>query len=423
MAAVLFFDRFLDGPGVETIPFSPLRYTQNRRFAMRLILDAHLDLAWNAMSFDRDQTLPVSTLRAREEGMTGRGRGHCTNSLVEMRKAGVGLCLGTLLARTLPAAALQSFYAETTVAKRAHGPVIYREDLDYANQTITCATAQGQMAYYRILEFDGEVKIVRTAEDLTMLAGRWKEWLTRTRTEDGAPPPIGIVVSMEGADPIRAPREAEKWFENGLRTACLAHYGPGAYAMGTGGDGALTAEGVALVKEFDRLGIILDLVHTADTAIEQALEHYSRPVFVSHGNCRALVPHDRQMSDAQIRNVAARDGVVGVVLDSWMIVQDYVRGCPREENPSLEDLARHIDHICQLTGTCRHVGIGSDLDGGFGTEQTPRDVETITDLQRLEAILGKRGYSDADIDAVFHENFLRFFTSNLPHAPAEEAAA
>lgn len=389
---------------------------------MRLILDAHLDLAWNAMSFDRDQTLPVSTLRAREEGMTGRGRGHCTTSLVEMRKAGVGLCLGTLLARALPGEAQRKFYAETTVGNRAHGPVIYREDLDYASQTITCAAAQGQLAYYRMLEFDGEVKILRTAEDLTTLAGRWKEWLAESEPAEAAPP-IGIVLSMEGADPIRTPREAEKWFENGLRTVCLAHYGPGVYAMGTGGDGTLTPEGVELVKEFGRLGIILDLVHTADTAIEQALEHYGGPVFVSHGNCRALVPHDRQMSDAQIRAVAARDGVVGVVLDSWMIAKDYVRGCAREENPSLEDLAAHIDHMCQVTGTCKHTGIGSDLDGGFGTEQSPRDVETIADLQRLEGILERRGYRDADIDAIFHGNFLRFFTANLPRVPAEETTA
>ncbi|MDZ7639385.1 MAG: membrane dipeptidase [Bryobacterales bacterium] len=390
---------------------------------MRLILDAHLDLAWNAMSFDRDQTLPVTTLRAREERMTGRGRGNCTTSLVEMRKAGVGLCLGTLLARTLPAAALQSFYAETTVAKRAHGPVIHREDLDYANQTITCAAAQGQMAYYRMLEFDGEVQIVRTAQDLTGLAARWKEWLHADAANRGAPPPIGIVVSMEGADPIRSPGEAAKWFENGLRTACLAHYGPSAYAMGTGGDGPLTADGVALVKEFDRLGIVLDLVHTADTAIEQALGHYTRPVFVSHGNCRALVPHDRQMSDAQIRAVAARDGVVGVVLDSWMIVKDYVRGCAREQNPTFEDLAAHVDHLCQITGSCRHVGIGSDLDGGFGTEQTPRDIETIADLQKLGEVLRNRGYADTDIDGIFHENFLRFFAANLPQASAPEASA
>ncbi|MCC6263245.1 MAG: membrane dipeptidase [Bryobacterales bacterium] len=388
---------------------------------MRLILDAHLDLAWNAMSFDRDQTLPVATLREREKGMTGRGRGNCTTSLAEMRKAGVGLCLGTLLARALPTGPPDP-NPVSSVAKRTHGPVILREDLDYANQTIACATAQGQLAYYRMLELDGEAKIVRTAEELMILADRWRAWLRRVDAEAASPPPIGIVISMEGADPIRAPEEAAKWFENGLRTACLAHYGPCVYAMGTGGDGMLSPDGVALVKEFDRLGIILDLVHTADTALEQALDHYSRPVFVSHGNCRALVPHDRQMSDAQIRSIAARDGVVGVVLDSWMIVKDYPRGCARQQNPSLEDLALHIDHLCQVTGSSRHAGIGSDLDGGFGTEQCPRDVETIADLQRLGEVLSKRGYGDADIDAVFHGNFLRFFAANLPHVPVETIA-
>jgi membrane dipeptidase len=193
--------------------------------------------------------------------------------------------------------------------------------------------------------------------------------------------------------------------------------------MGTGGDGPLTPAGVELVKEFDRLGIILDLVHTADLAVEQALDNYSRPVFVSHGNCRALVPHDRQLTDDQIRKIAARNGVIGVVLDDWMIVKDYRRGCPREENPSLEDLALHVDHICQLLGSAKHVGIGSDLDGGFGYEQTPREVSTIADLHKLGEVLSKRGYDDATLDGIFHGNFLRFFLENLPSNADREAEA
>jgi membrane dipeptidase len=400
---------------------------------MRLILDAHLDLAWNALSFDRDQTLPVDLLRAREAGMTGPGRGRCTTSLPAMRRAGVGICLATILARALPASMptdglsadgppAAGQFAESHVGQRKRGAIIVREDLDFANQTICCAAAQGQMAYYRMLEYDGEAKLIRTSAEFSASVTAWQEWLRfRGPDADAAPalpPPVGMILSMEGADPIRAPREAARWFDNGLRTACLAHYGPSAYAMGTGGDGPLTAAGRELVREFDRLGILLDLVHTGDRAVDEALDLYARPVFVSHGNCRALVPHDRQMSDAHIRAVAARGGVVGVVLDAWMIDPDFRRGQQREANPTLEHLARHIDHICQLTGDVRHVGIGSDLDGGFGNEQTPVEVLSIEDLPRLGEALRAKGYGDEAIDAIFHGNFVRFFQQNLPGAEA-----
>jgi len=384
---------------------------------MRLILDAHLDLAWNALSFDRDQTLPIDTLRAREAGMEAPCRGKCTASLPEMRKAGVGICLATILARTLPQSSTLSHYAESNVGKRTHGAHILRDDLDFASQTITCAVGESQATYYRLLEDEGEMRMIRTREDLTGSAEAWQAWLHAGGDASGtAPPPIGYILSMEGADPIRHPREAGRWFDLGLRTACLSHYGPSVYSMGTGGNGPLTPAGIELVKEFDRLGIILDLVHTADLAVDQALEHYGGPVFVSHGNARTLVPHDRQMNDAQIRTIADRKGVIGIVLDSWMIVPDYQRGCAKEENPSMEQLADHIDHICQVQGGSEHVGIGSDLDGGFGFEQTPKEVFSIQHLHLLEDILGRRGYSDAVLDGIFHGNFLRFFGRNLPGA-------
>lgn len=390
---------------------------------MRLILDAHLDLAWNALSFDRDQTLPVESLRAREAGMTGKSRTRCTTSLPEMRTGGVGICLATVLARALPDPSRQSSYADSPTGSRQRGEVILREDLDFAGQTICCAAAQGQLSYYRMLEHDGLLRMIRHVGDLEEVLEAWTRHLAQGAGSQEKAPAIGAILSMEGADPIRSPREAAKWFENGLRTACLAHYGPSAYAMGTGGDGPLTAEGVELVREFDRLGIVLDLVHTGDTAVAQALDIYTRPVFVSHGNCRALVPNDRQMSDGQIRQIAARNGVLGVVLDCWMISKEYERGQPREKNPGLEHLALHVDHICQITGSSDHVGIGSDLDGGFGYEQTPLEVTNIQHLQQFGDILSQRGYTDETIDAIFHGNFLRFFRETLPPAPGGAATA
>ena len=370
---------------------------------MRPILDAHLDIAWNALSFDRDQLLDLDELRAREGGLRGASRGNCTVSLPEMRRADVRVCLATLLSRARPPELPEMTANIGEIGDRSRGEVILREDLDHANQTIASAVAQGQLAYYRLLERQGHIRFVLSQEDLR---AAWNDV--------GLTSPIGIILSMEGCDPIVDPDQAAWWYQQGLRTACLAHYGPSAYAMGTGGDGPLTTRGRELLAEFDRLGLILDLVHTADTALDQALDTFGGAVFVSHGNCRALVPHDRQMSDGQIRRIAERGGVIGVVMDEWMILPGYVRGDEGRERATLEIVAHHVDHICTLLGNVDHVGIGSDLDGGFGTEQTPVDLHTIADLQRLGDILAQRGYKETEVRAVLGGNWVRFFADNLP---------
>jgi membrane dipeptidase len=162
------------------------------------------------------------------------------------------------------------------------------------------------------------------------------------------------------------------------------------------------------------MGMILDLVHTADTALMQALEMYEGRVFVSHGNCRTLVPGDRQISDEQIKAIAERDGILGTVLDAWMLTGGWERGVTTNAGTTMNDLADHIDHICQLVGDANHAAIGSDLDGGFGTEQSPSDLDTIVDIHKVAPLLAERGYSDADLDGIFHGNWLRFFREALP---------
>ena len=374
---------------------------------MKLIIDSHLDLAWNAMSYDRDQLLSVEALRRSEARMTGKGRGRCTVSLPEMRRAGVGVCLATVLCRAMPGKLPGAGSQVGPIGRRGHGEFILRENLDHANQTIASAAARGQLTYYELLEQQAHLRMIR---DVASLDDVWTQW--STGDQDRAP--IGIILSMEGADPIVQIDQVEWWWQQGLRTACLAHYGPSAYAMGTGGDGPLTAQGRELVKAFDRVGVILDLVHTADTALAEALDSYGGPVFVSHGNCRALVEHDRQFSDAQIRRVAQRQGVFGVVLDCWMLDSSFKADDAKKSSVPLSTLADHIDHICQVTGAVAHVGIGSDLDGGFGTEETPTELDTIADLQKLAPLLASRGYSDGDIDRIFHGNWLAFFRNALP---------
>ena len=160
----------------------------------------------------------------------------------------------------------------------------------------------------------------------------------------------------------------------------------------------------------ERLGIILDATHLCDDSFREALDHFHGPVWASHSNCRALVPHDRQFADDQIRELIERDAVIGAAFDAWMLVPDWVRGqsTPAGRGVSLETVADHIDHICQLAGNARHCAIGSDLDGAFGREQCPADVATIADLALLPAILARRGYSGADVEGIAHGNVVRF---------------
>jgi membrane dipeptidase len=160
--------------------------------------------------------------------------------------------------------------------------------------------------------------------------------------------------------------------------------------------------------------MILDMTHLSDQSFFEAIDRFSGPVMASHNNCRALVPGDRQFSDQQIQRLVERDAVIGVVCDAWMLQPGWAIGSSRPDRLTLAALVDQIDHICQLAGNARHVGIGSDLDGGYGTEQTPSDLRTISGLQRLEPILSQRGYSDADIYGIFHGNWLAFFRRSLP---------
>jgi membrane dipeptidase len=359
----------------------------------RLLFDAHLDLAWNALAFDRDLTLSVDQIRQREVGMTDEpSRGNSTVSLPELRRAGVAVCVATLLARSGP-----------DVHDRAARK---RTDLDHASQTIACAVARGQLAYYQLLEQHGFVRIICTGSQLD---AHWREY-----TSDPDRAPMGIILGMEGADPIVDASQLRQWHDLGLRAIGLAHYGRSHYACGTGVDGPLTEKGVRLLEEMRALGMILDVTHLSDRSLAEALDCFDGSVLASHHNCRALVSGDRQLSDDQIRALIARDAVIGVAMDAWMLYPNWQRGHTSRDLVNLSAAADHIDHICQLAGDAQHAAIGSDLDGGFGAEQTPRDLNTITDLQKLSAILHSRRYANTDIDAIFHTNWLRFFRRPLP---------
>jgi membrane dipeptidase len=360
---------------------------------VRRIFDGHLDLAWNALSWDRDITLDLDLLNRGEQAMSDHpARGRATTTLPEMQRGGVAACQATLLARAKPGAGRSDRQGRT--------------DLDFACQEIASAMARGQLAYYELLERRGLLRMIRTAGELE---AHWE-----SRGDLPSPAPIGFILAMEGADPIVDVAHAAAWWELGLRSVNLAHYGRSRYAVGTGDDGPLTPDGVCLLDVFEELGMILDATHLCDTSFFQALEVFHGPVLASHNNCRELVEGGRQFSDRQILLLIERDAVIGAALDAWMLAPGWKRGQTTREVVTLEAVADHIDHVCQLAGNARHAAIGSDLDGGFGTEQTPTGLDRISDLQKLDQMLTERGYGAEAVDDIFHGNWLRFFRRSLP---------
>jgi membrane dipeptidase len=347
-----------------------------------LIFDAHLDLSMNALEWNRDLTRDIEEIRSRERDKTDKpDRGNATVSLGEMRKGGVGICVATLIARYVkPGNELPGF----------HSP------------EIAWAQTQGQLAWYHAMEQAGQMVQIR---DAAALANHARLWQT-----PNADAPIGYILSVEGADSILTPGHLERAYEQGLRALGPAHYGPGTYAHGTHATGGLGPRGRQLLAEMERLGIILDATHLCDESFWEALDQFGGPVWASHSNCRALVPHERQFTDEQIKALIARGAVIGGALDAWMLVPGWVRHktTPTEAGVTLAHLVDHIDHVCQLAGNALHAGIGTDLDGGFGREQCPTDVRSIADLARVPELLGRRGYSPPDIDNIMHGNWLRF---------------
>jgi membrane dipeptidase len=352
-----------------------------------LIFDAHLDLAWNALDWNRDLLLPVADIRRieREQGMIEKGRGCNTVAFPELRAGKVAIFIATLLARLVRPNQVPALQA-------------------YRSMESAYAAAYGQLTYYRALEARG---VLRWIKDCPALESHLKAW----QGEDTASQPLGFILSMEGADPVLAPEQVEEWWRAGLRIIGPAHYGVSPYAHGTGTKGGLLPAGRPLLQAMARVGMILDVTHLSDQSFEEALDVYSGPVLASHHNCRALVPDQRQLTDEQIRGLVSRGAVIGTALDAWMLYPGWVRGRtrPEEAGVRLEAMVNHIDHICQIAGNSRHAAIGTDLDGGFGLEQSPCDLDTIADLQRLPDLLRGRGYNTDAIAGIMHGNWVRFF--------------
>ncbi len=350
-----------------------------------LIVDAHLDLSMNAMEWNRDLRLPVMAIREREKDMNDKpDRAKGTVAFPELRKGNIGLVVATQIAR---------YVSPTSKLKGWNSP------------EQAWAQTQAQLSWYRTMEEAGELIQIT---DIKGLVQHLENWNPKK--------PIGYILSLEGADSLVNIDYLHRAYAYGLRAVGPGHYGPGRYANGTDSSGSLNEMGRSLLKEMESLNMILDATHLCDDAFWDAMEIYHGSIWASHNNCRAIVDHNRQFSDDMIKALIQKDAVIGGALDAWMMVPNWQRGIsnPKEMNCNLEKMIDQMDHICQIAGNANHVGIGTDLDGAYGKEQCPYDVETIADLQIVPTLLTNRGYTQIEIEKVMHGNWLRIMKRALP---------
>jgi membrane dipeptidase len=351
-----------------------------------LIFDSHLDLGLNGVDWNRDLRMDIHDIRVQERlhDMTDKGRQTGTVSLPELRKAGVGVGVATVLARQEQA---------------------INHPFGWTTPEACYAVAVAHLSYYRALQRTGWVKMIRSRRELHQHLAAYQA--------DPVGTPFGYILSMECADPVLDPDHIHEWYEYGLRAIGITHYGANRYGGGTRSEVGLALEAVPLLANIEKLGIALDMTHLSDKAFWQVADRFGGRVLASHQNARKFCDWQRQFSDDQLKYVIEKGGVIGTAFDAIMLQPGWVRGVTKPE-VTMERAVDNIDHVCQLAGDVKHAGIGSDLDGGYGKEQTPADLDTIADLQKIPELLAKRGYSAADIEAVLWGNWVRFFSEVLP---------
>ena len=385
-----------------------------------LIIDGDYPMAYGGVDLDRDLTRPIEEVRSATERRSlidGWPDEETMASLPEMRKGRIAAALVKIVARIRRPRSMIWGY------RTGHGAY---------------AAAQAQLAYYHVLESVGEGRILTTS---SQFAAHVQEWAAATGDTPGLHDqmgdkvvqpwrseyeglPVGFIIGMEGADPILWPEQVHEWWEAGLRAINLSHYGISTYShgTGTGTEGGLFPPAKDLLREMEALGIILDITHVSDRSVREALDLFGGPVMASHQNCRAITPGERQQPDDILRQVIARDGVIGHSMDTWMLYRggtDWANIPSRREvfpreAVTLDDLADHIDHVSQLAGNACHSAIGGDTDGQGGRDGAPYEIDTVADYQKLAAVLDRRGYSQEDIERIMFRNWQRFYEESLP---------
>jgi membrane dipeptidase len=333
-----------------------------------LIVDAHLDLAYNA-GRGRDVRRPASEQQTIGDEIA-------TVGLPDLRAGNVSLICATIFC--LPARAA------------APGDGRAYHDAESARRQ-----AMAQLDWYRHCIDQRLIRFVRNADELP-------------RENDDRPQ--AAILLMEGADPIRSAADIAAWFEAGVRIVGLS-WRATRFAGGTGEPGSLTDAGVELVCELDRFKIIHDASHLAEESFWKLLEISGGPVIASHSNCRSIVPTDRQLSDDMMRAIFKRDGIVGInFFDKFLLKPaeyDHRRA-------TLADVVTHVRMMCDLAGDTAHVGLGTDMDGGLGREQIPEEIRTIADLSKLADALSAANFSDVDVENILGGNWMRYFSTHLP---------
>jgi membrane dipeptidase len=273
------------------------------------------------------------------------------------------------------------------------------------------------------MERAGYLKMLKTKSDLRSHWDRYTQSeqaleavgvtsASKSKIEDRVP--LGFILTMEGADPVLTPDTIYEFHEAGLRALGLTHYGTNRYGGGTRSEVGLSLDAIELLKHCEQLGITIDVTHLSDVAFWQVIKRFGGKIHASHQNARAICDWQRQFSDDQIKAVIDRGGVLGVALDIIMMQNGYVRGLSKNE-ATLEVAVDQICHVRDLAnGSVAHVGIGTDLDGGYGYEQTPADLNKYRDVQKLVSMLLARGFSEQQVQSVFYGNWLRFFDEALP---------
>lgn len=345
-----------------------------------LIVDAHQDIAWNKMALGRDFFESAAHKRAREGPSPSHGEGSALLGFNELLAGNVRVIFSTLF--VAPASPNRTSPGKTySTAQEAHDQALE------------------QLAYYERLAADPRVSIIKTRRDLDQVL-------------NAQTPRVGLVLLMEGADPIVTPAQVQEWFDAGVRIVGTS-WNQTRYAGGTRAPGGLTDLGRELLPRMERTGMILDTSHMAEQSFFEALDIFHGPVIASHSNCRAFVDTDRHLSDAMIHALIAREGAVGTVIYNRFIQAGWDKSA-KKDAVTLADLVRHIRHICDLAGDALHVGIGTDFDGGFGMESIPAELDTVADLPKIGDALAAANFSAVEIENFFSGNWLRVLKSALP---------
>jgi len=284
------------------------------------------------------------------------------------------------------------------------------ERVDFATLDEAYRLTRHQMDIYQRLVDDSPEKFV-LIKDQSSLKHHLADW----EQDPGKPHPVGLVLSMEGAEGISGPAELEEWWNEGLRLMGPVWAGT-RYCGGTYEGGKFTSEGFQLLENMADLGYTLDIAHMREEAALQALDRYPGAIIASHSNARALLKEDpthRHLPDDVIHRLVERDGVIGIVPFNRFLLSGW-KNTDARELVRLKMVVDHIDHVCQLAGDANHVGLGTDYDGGFGWPAIPLELNTIADLQKLSEPLMERGYSEEDIDNIFYRNWQRLLERTLP---------